>query len=140
MYELVHNCASSLYSLSSKLPSPPSLLTAQDLTVLVHAWFPKEAGHTEASSQHGLFELAMSDAALFHAIMCSSSLCLDIAYGRSESSHSIIHKIEAIRLINVRLKVKSAISDATIGAVCFLAIIEVHASLCPCLIESLTFD
>ncbi|KAN0104532.1 hypothetical protein V8E51_010277 [Hyaloscypha variabilis] len=94
------------------------------LTVHVHTWFPKEPEHKQAPGQHTLFDLAMSDASLFQAIMCSSSLCLDMAYGRPESSHSIIHRMEAIHLINARLKANSRISDATIGAVAFLAIIE----------------
>jgi hypothetical protein len=119
----------SLCSLSSKLPSRNYLLTTEDLTVHVHAWFPKEPEHKQAPSQHTLFDLAMSDASLFQAIMCSSSLCLDMAYGRPESSHSIIHRMEAIHLINARLKANSRISDATIGAVAFLAIIEVCPSL-----------
>lgn len=102
---------------------------AKDITVLVHVWWPREPDRQQSPDQQSLFELALSDAALFHAIMCSSSLYLDIASGRSESPQSITHKLEAIHLINTHLEDSPGVSEATIGAVAFLAIVEV----CQCL-------
>jgi Fungal specific transcription factor domain len=96
----------------------------KDLTVLVRVWFPV-TDTRQHPAQQSLFELAMADAALFHAIMCSSSVYLDITSGSFESSQSIIHKMEAIHLINAQLKDTPAVSDATIGAVASLATVEV---------------
>lgn len=112
----------------------------KDLTVLVHVWFPR-TDPRQHPAQSSLFELAMADPALFHAILCSSSLYLDIATGSRESSQSIIHKIEAIRLINAQLKESSQLSDATIGAVASLAIVEAYQSIGPfIMLIQLTFD
>ena len=109
---------------------------AKDLTVLVHVWYPRKP-----QDQQSLFELALSDAALFHTIMCSSSLYLDIASGSAESPHIIIHKMEAIHLINAKLQDSSGVSDATIGAVAFLAIVEVcHCSAAIYVSVKITFD
>ena len=104
-------------------------LIGKDITVLVHVWYPREPDPKQNSIQLSLFEMAMSNAALFHAILCSSSLYPDIASGNSESFHSIIHKTETIHLVNTQLQGSSKVSDATIGAVAFLAVAEVcHCS------------
>jgi hypothetical protein len=98
----------------------------KDITALVHVWHPREPYPKQHSNQQSLFETAMSDAALFHAILCSSSLYLDIASGNSESYYSIIHKTEAIHLVNTQLQDSSKVSDATIGTVDFLAVLEIY--------------
>ena len=97
---------------------------SKDLYVLVQIWVPSTF-QKQVRDQHRFFEMGLSDAALFHVIICSSSLFLDFASGSSESSRSIAHKTEAIRSINAHLQDASRISDAIIAAVGFLAKIEV---------------
>jgi hypothetical protein len=75
--------------------------------------------------------LVMTDAALFHAILCTSALFL---YGTSDcgSIGYLIqrrHMLEAIRLINARLSGNEATSDATITTILFLAKAEVSPHL-----------
>jgi hypothetical protein len=129
MYNLIHTCwSSNLFTsiraiISSLLTNVSSPCRSRPRLV------PTDPNYKQNQDQHSSFELAMSDAALFHSIMCSSSLYLDFASGTSESPHSIIHKMEAIHLINVQLRATSAVSDAIIGAVSFLAIVKVSPFL-----------
>lgn len=76
------------------------------------------------SSRSVLFELALTDAALFHMLLCSSALYIDVADGKTESPVALHHKIMAIRHINSKLR-NMQVSDAIIGAVTYLAKVEV---------------
>lgn len=77
------------------------------------------------------FPLIMTDAALFHALLCTSALLgnsTGISYAKSKDS--LIqrkHMLESIRLINARLLGDEATSDATITAILFMA--KAEASL-----------
>lgn len=66
------------------------------------------------------FPLIMSDAALFHALLCTSALL---------GGHNMIvqrrHMLESIRLINFRLRGDGVTSDATITTILFMAKAEV---------------
>jgi hypothetical protein len=69
------------------------------------------------------FPLIMTDAALFHAILCTSAL-----FGLHDMIVQRKHMLESIRLINGRLAGDGATSDATITAILFMAKAEVS---CP---------
>ncbi|KAH7378440.1 hypothetical protein DE146DRAFT_626528 [Phaeosphaeria sp. MPI-PUGE-AT-0046c] len=58
----------------------------------------------------------MTDAALFHAILCTSAL-----FGLHDMMLHRKHMLESIRLINDRLPGEWATSDATISAILFMA-------------------
>jgi hypothetical protein len=131
LFQCSHTCINQCIIVGHRIcfspPKSSALLTLpKDITVLVHIWYPLEPDRKQCQGQPSLFELAMSRAALFHAIMCSSALYLNMVSGCSESSQSITHKVEAIHLINTQLQDMSGMSDAIIGAVPFLAKIEVR--------------
>ena len=66
------------------------------------------------------FPLIMTDAALFHALLCTSAL-----FGLHDIAVQRKHMLESIRLINGRLSGDGATSDATITAILFMAKAEV---------------
>lgn len=66
------------------------------------------------------FPLIMADAALFHALLCTSALL-----GLHDMAVQRKHMLESIRLINGRLSGDGATSDATITAILFMAKAEV---------------
>jgi hypothetical protein len=66
------------------------------------------------------FPLIMTDAALFHALLCTSAL-----FGFHDMTVQRKHMLESIRLINNRLPGVGATSDATITAILFMAKAEV---------------
>jgi hypothetical protein len=66
------------------------------------------------------FPLVMTDAAIFHALLCTSAL-----FGLHDMIMQRKHMLESIRLINNRLPGDGAISDATITAILFMAKAEV---------------
>ena len=55
---------------------------------------------------------------------------MDVYAGRQESRESQLHKLEAIQSLNDGMKDTSGISDASIGAVAYLAKVEVSISCC----------
>lgn len=69
------------------------------------------------------FPLIMTDAALFHALLCTSAL-----FGLHDVMVQRKHMLESIRLINDRLPGDGATSDATITAILFMAKAEVSHS------------
>ncbi|RFU29231.1 hypothetical protein B7463_g7088, partial [Scytalidium lignicola] len=78
---------------------------------------------------NGWLSLAMTDAALFHSILCGSALYTDIVLRRGESLAKIKHMKETIRLLNKRLQEPEfEISDGTIITVAHLAEYEASAS------------
>jgi hypothetical protein len=103
-------------SLTSNLAKPSQLDCGQDLAG--QGWLP----------------LAMTDAALFHSILCGSALYMDLLTGRRESLEKFKHMKEAVHLLSTRLQDPgSELSDSTIVAVAHLAEFEastaVHVNL-----------
>jgi hypothetical protein len=70
------------------------------------------------------FPLVMTDAALFHALLCMSAL-----FGLHDMMVQRKHMLESIRLINERLPGDGATSDTTIIAIIFMAKAEVRIHL-----------
>ncbi|KFY78233.1 hypothetical protein V499_02549 [Pseudogymnoascus sp. VKM F-103] len=103
---------------------PLLTLAAKDLSVVVHNMYPKEPCLTHSTGQPSLFSLAMTNAALFHMIICSSALYMDFYLGRQASRESMLHKLEAIHYLNQDMEEVSGVSDASIGAVAYLAKVE----------------
>jgi hypothetical protein len=80
-------------------------------------------------SARGWLSLAMTDAALFHSLLCGSALYRDLRTGRGDSVQGFKHMKEAIHLLSVRLQsLGPKISDSTIIAVAHLAEFEVCIS------------
>jgi len=71
---------------------------------------------------------SLQDPAPFHAFLGISAFARDLWYGRLPGPEAISHKLEAIRLINGRLK-HGDINDSTIHAVVLLWILEVRLEL-----------
>jgi Fungal specific transcription factor domain len=87
--------------------------------------YPKDLCWKYGPGQPALFTLALTTPAMFHMIMCSSAIYMDVYSGRQESRESQLHKLEAIQCLNNGMKDKLGISDANIGAVAYLAKAEV---------------
>jgi hypothetical protein len=68
--------------------------------------------------------LSLEDPASFHAFIAMSACGVDRCCGRPPGPEAISHKLEAIRLINDRLK-RGYISNPTIQAVALLWMLEV---------------
>jgi hypothetical protein len=69
----------------------------------------------------------MTDAALFHCILCGSALHIDLHNGHRESLKMLKHMKEAVHLLRQRLQnPESELSDSTIAAVAHLADFEVR--------------
>ncbi|KAI9737859.1 MAG: hypothetical protein M1834_009229 [Cirrosporium novae-zelandiae] len=108
MHTLIHQ----YLSLTSNLAKPSELGCRQDLAA--QGWFP----------------LAMTDAALFHAILCGSALYMDLLMGRRESLEKVKHMKEVVHLLSTRLRDPgSELSDSTIVAVAHLAEFEASTSV-----------
>jgi Fungal specific transcription factor domain len=91
----------SMTAMSTKTPQLVS-----DQKNLSHCWFP----------------LAMTDAALFHALLCGSALYVDLMTGTTDSIEQSRHMKEAVHLLSTRLQDTGAeISDGTMVAVAHLA-------------------
>ncbi|RDW92649.1 hypothetical protein BP5796_02043 [Coleophoma crateriformis] len=70
------------------------------------------------------FPMAMSDPALFHAILCTSAIYIGLISGQQDLYPQHRHMLEAISLINTRLRqinTSECVSDSTITTVLFLA-------------------
>ena len=71
------------------------------------------------------FSLAMTDAALFHSILCGSALYMDLLTGRRDSVERSTHMKESVHLLNARLQAPdTALSDSTLLTVTLLAEFE----------------
>jgi hypothetical protein len=143
MYTLIHRCKP--HPFIPLLPNFPSFSTSPNPT-LTYLQPPSDLsvastaeGHSLISlsqgpsiSIQGLLPLALTDAALFHSLLCGSALWMDLRTGRSESLEKYKHMKEAIHLLSTRLKDPGPeiFSDSTILAVAHLATFEVCFSLC----------
>lgn len=88
-------------------------------------------------SARGWLPLAMTDAALFHSLLCGSALSQDLKTGSGDSVQGFKHMKEAIHLLSVRLQsLGPKISDSTIISVAHLAEFEV----CNSALIELTFS
>ena len=68
---------------------------------------------------------AMADPILFLALVNVAAIHLDIIQGRYSNPITLAHKVEAISLINSRLKTNEALTNETIASVVMLAAMEV---------------
>jgi Fungal specific transcription factor domain len=113
-----------------------------DTTIQNGGCFPSKTKGIRNLLNTFLVPLAMSDVAVFHAILCSAGLALEKrrAYSKGRSNLLVhrhmenqmipphfLHKTEAIRLINERLQdpIESS-SDGTLTAVLYMAQYEVR--------------
>ena len=75
------------------------------------------------------FSLIVTDAALLHAVLCTSAACIALN-SDAQSTNAFIqrkHMLESVRLINARLSGVEAISDTTIITVLFMAKSEANS-------------
>ena len=81
------------------------------------------------ATESAWFPLIMTDAALLHALLCTSAASTK-AYSGSEFTNACIqreHMLESVRLINARLSGVEATSDTTIITVLFMAKSEANS-------------
>jgi len=79
--------------------------------------------------KNGWLGCALTDPALFHATLLISSVHLALLHEDSMGAEVFFHKGETIRFVNDRLgDPDQGASDATIGAVACLTVIEVSSS------------
>jgi hypothetical protein len=93
--------------------------------------YPKDPDWEGDPARSDWFVLAMSDAAMFHMILCSSALYFELLTGKGNTLERDTHLLAAIQLLNIRLRNfgdAEAISDASIATVAFLAKVEVSLS------------
>lgn len=72
------------------------------------------------------FHFAVTDAAMFQAMLYAGAVYLALLEGKSESWDTIYHQGEAIAIVNRKLGDGRAVEDATIGAITCLALGEVN--------------
>jgi hypothetical protein len=90
----------------------------------------------------GLFELAKSDAALFHStLMLSANHLISVGGERTLVESTLYqHKTTVIRMVNERLgDLAAATCDGTVGAVANLTILEVSSSFL-CVLDVVEID
>jgi hypothetical protein len=125
MYSLVQRCK----NISSQLFSIPSgrclcfsdLLATSKIVEVIKPDSSREIIHQQ------WFSLALTDAALFHCILCGSALFSDQYVGRADSPERFKHMNEAVRLLNKKLQVSGdTLADSTLVAVAHLADFEVR--------------
>ncbi|KAH7398057.1 hypothetical protein BKA64DRAFT_753898 [Cadophora sp. MPI-SDFR-AT-0126] len=92
-------------------------LLHQYTTLITHITNPKLPTNPAESAW---FPMVMTDAALFHAVLCASTIWVRILTGDSDEFSQSKHMFEAVSLVNGRLS-NGDISDATIATVLFLA-------------------
>ena len=72
------------------------------------------------------FSIAIQDQALFHVALSHAAGSLGLLTQKGDSVESLMHRMEAIKIINERLNdVSSGISDGTVGTVASIASYEV---------------
>ncbi|KAH7354665.1 hypothetical protein BKA65DRAFT_496765 [Rhexocercosporidium sp. MPI-PUGE-AT-0058] len=92
-------------------------LLHQYSTSIMHISDPK---HPANPIDSAWFPMFMTDAALFHAVLCTSAIWIRLLSGGTDEVSQGKHMLEAISLINIRLR-SVDISDATITTILFLA-------------------
>jgi hypothetical protein len=117
MDTLLHRC--------KRLPqiSNPSRKLTHCLLSPDFALVPSISKSPEAAQEW--VSLAMTDAALFHSILCGSALYRDLLTRRRDSVERFTHMKESLHLLNTRLQVSdTALLDSTLLAVALLAEFE----------------
>jgi Fungal specific transcription factor domain len=75
------------------------------------------------------FHFAVTDAAMFHAVLYSAAMYVALLDGRSESRDTIYHQTQAISILQKRLNAsKQQFDDSTLGAISCLAMGGVSVS------------
>ncbi|KAH6723577.1 hypothetical protein BKA61DRAFT_13229 [Leptodontidium sp. MPI-SDFR-AT-0119] len=92
-------------------------LLHQYSTSIMHITDPK---HPSNPTESAWFPMFMTDAALFHAVLCTSAIWTNLLSGGNDEVPQGRHMLEAISLINVRLR-NVDVSDATLTTILFLA-------------------
>lgn len=83
--------------------------------------------HASPGKVAGYLQLGLSDAALFHALLCGTIITQDLLLKRRESPVKSKHMKEACRLVSTRLQDShSELSNGTLLAVAHLADFEVQ--------------
>jgi hypothetical protein len=72
------------------------------------------------------FHFAVTDAALFHALLYSGALYLALLEGKTESTEMLYHQNQMISIVVRRLSQSNEVKDSTIGAISCLALGEVR--------------
>lgn len=81
-------------------------------------------------SKDSLFSLAAADPAWMNAFLCLISLHHDLQSRKGISRECLMHRAEALRIVNQRLiDAPRQISESTIGAIAFLANFDVSEVL-----------
>jgi hypothetical protein len=82
-------------------------------------------GYEHDPESKGYLPLAMTDTALFHALLCGTALYRDAREGRRNSPEKCRHMTEAVSLLSTRLQDRRLeLSDSTLVAVAHLADFE----------------
>ena len=83
-------------------------------------------------SKEGLFSLASTDPAWMNAVLCLISLHYDLQAGKGISTICLLHRSEALRIVNQRLiDSPQDVSEETIGAIASLANFDVRGADTP---------
>lgn len=77
-------------------------------------------------SEPDMFSLAVTDAALFHMILCNSAAYVDVLSGDPQCLHTIVQKYEVIRHLQLELQSDVTVTDAWIATVASLVTLEVR--------------
>lgn len=104
-----------------KLVTNPAL----DLCAVAPSWYPLEAHLSSNPVRVGWFSLAMTDEVLFRSVLFSSASHLALKDGKREGQEASTLVSLIFRQLNQRLQSRSAFSDATIGILTCLAMVEV---------------
>jgi hypothetical protein len=96
-----------------------------DVAGVAHALYPLESHLSFNPVRRSWFPLAITDELLFHTVILSAAVTLSFRSEHRQSTEASKIMRPIFRLLTSRLKNQSSISDATIGAVSCLAMIEV---------------
>jgi len=131
MYTLIHRCKhlSNVIAVPIFLPLGEVIYShaslSIDICVTTEVAKIPDSGHDPASK--GYLPLAMTDAALFHALLCGTALYRDAVQGIRDSPEKCRHMTEAVHLLSARLQEpEPELSDSTLIAVSHLADFEVR--------------
>lgn len=105
-------------------------LPTTDLSTISDAVNSSQLDCKQVLSEQRWLPLAMTDAALFHSILCGTALYRDLRTRGRESVEKVNHMKEAVQLLSARLQdPEPELSDSTILAVAHLAEFEASSSV-----------
>jgi len=106
------------------------MLLITDISIILNRPKPPHQEKQQDLAPPRWLSLAMTDAALFHSLLCGSALYMDTLAGRKESLETSKHMKEAVCLLSKRLQEpESGLSESTLVAVAHLADFEVSNGL-----------